>query len=331
LLYTPNVSERILLAIDAGGSGTRCVVASSTGTILGSGSGGAGNHILDGWELAKASLAEATGAALTAAGRPRLDTAVAASAGVGAAGEGKEPVEALLAELLPGARVVRATGDMVAALWGALREPIGVVVAAGTGSVCFGRNRAGETRQVGGWGHLMGDEGSAYDIALRALRAVARAEDGRGPATALREHVLRALEASSPIEVALQIYGSQSRERIASLARVAGEAALGGDEAARAILRDAGEELGLAAASALRVLGLESGVVSYAGSVFDAGAAILVPFAATVARAMPAARVEPPFLPVLGGALRLALRDAGEAENAAVLEAWRAALRRTER
>lgn len=327
LCYEPLVSEPILLAIDAGGTRTRCAISSGDGRILARAAGGAGNHILDGWDTARASFAAAIGEAISAAGAPRIDVAVAASAGVGPHGEGREIVESLLQELLPAAATRSATGDMVAALWGALRAGEGVVVSAGTGSVCFGRNGRGETRQVGGWGHLLGDEGSAYDIALRAMRAVARGEDGREPATALRALLLEQAGVGSPIELALQIYGEErGREHIATLAPLVAVAARQGDGAAIEILRLAAEELALAAETAMRVLGLEAGVVSYAGSVFDAGASILSPFAAHIGAAMPKARVESPFLPALGGALRLALRAIGADETPAILDRWRAEL-----
>jgi len=322
------VPERILLAVDAGGTRTRCVLVSSRGRVLGSGSGGAGNHILDGWETTRASYARALSTARASAGITAVDVAMVASAGVGANGEGREIVESLLRELLPEVERVHATGDMVAAFWGALRMPVGVVVSAGTGSVCFGRNARGETRQVGGWGHLMGDEGSAYDIAVRALRALARAEDGRSEATRLRETLLRRAEVSTPIELALQLYGdSFSRERIAVFAAAVAEAAAAGDDVAGEILRDCGEELALAAMTALRVLGLDDAAVSYTGAVFDAGPPLLLPFIARVARDAPRARVEPPLLPTIGGALRLALRALDEPESGDLLDRWREQLR----
>jgi N-acetylglucosamine kinase-like BadF-type ATPase len=131
----------------------------------------------------------------------------------------------------------------------------------------------------------------------------------------------------SPIELALRVYGEPfTRERLAALARGVTEAARGGDATALDILRCAAEELATAAETAMRVLGLEAGVVSYAGSVFGAGAAILAPFAAHIAAVAPRARVEPPFLPAIGGALRLARLELGEKEDAAVLETWRAQL-----
>lgn len=320
--------ERVLVAIDAGGTRTRCVVASSAGAVLGAGLGGPANHILSGWEQARSSLAGAIEAAMRAAGRPRVHAAVAGSAGVGPNGEGREVVEALLAELLPDAERVSATGDMVTAFWGALRAPEGVVSSAGTGSVCFGRNARGEVRQVGGWGHLMGDEGSAYDIAVRGLQAVARATDGRASPTALTAALLRRTSAATPIQLALHVYGSgSSRERIAALAVDVVETARAGDEVASAILRLAGGELALAVITAARALGLRQPRVSWTGSVFDAGDLVLEPFVRDIRAALPQADVAPPFLPPLGGALRLALAACGEAESERLLEAWREPLR----
>jgi len=321
------MSERVLVALDAGGTRTRCVVASSAGAILGAGHGGPANHILSGWELARDSVATALGAAVRAAGARRIDAAVAGSAGVGPNGEGREVVEALLAELLPGAARVRATGDMVAALWGALRTPVGVVCSAGTGSVCFARNAAGETRQVGGWGHLMGDEGSAYDIARSALLAVARATDGRAAPTALVSALLARSGSSTPIELALRIYGGDfGRERVAALAVEVAACARAGDETASAILRSAAAELALGTVTAARALALQRPRVSWTGSVFEAGELVLEPFAAAVRAALPEAQLAPPFLPPLGGALRLALAACDEGEAEPLLDSWREAL-----
>ena len=321
------MTERILLAVDAGGTRTRCAVASSAGPLLGIGGGGPGNHILAGWEVARDSVSAAISAALAAAGRPRLDAAVAGSAGVGANGEGREVVESLLAELLPETAVIRATGDMVTAFHGALRNPIGIVSCAGTGSVCFGRNRHGRTRQVGGWGHLMGDEGSGYDIALQALRAVARAHDGRGPETALAAGLSRRAGVATPIELAFQVYGGDlGRDRLAALAVEVTAAARRGDAVAAGILTAAAEELALAVVATARHLDMDEPAVSYAVAVFDAGAAILAPFSARLHRDLAGARVVPPLLPPIGGALRLALEAAGHRESDDVLERWRSSL-----
>src|SRR5436309_1225277 len=109
--------QRLIVAVDAGGTSTRCVVGSSAGAVLGIGHGGPANHILDGWDTAVESLTHATTEALDAAAvsDAPVDVVVAGSAGVGAHGEGRELIERLLADPFPRAAAVRAVGDMVAA------------------------------------------------------------------------------------------------------------------------------------------------------------------------------------------------------------------------
>jgi N-acetylglucosamine kinase-like BadF-type ATPase len=305
-------ADRIVLAIDAGGSGARCLAARGDGTVLGRGRGGPANHILAGWETARASLREAIDTAIEAAqlgGRP-IDAAVIGSSGVGADGLGREVIEDLLAGLVPGVARVHATGDMVAGFWGALREPAGVVVSAGTGAVGFGRSPSGATCQVDGWGHIMGDEGSAYDIAVQALRAVARAADGRGAPTALTEALARALGGRTALDIAGRVYGEpMGREQIAGLAVHVARAAATADPTAVAILRRTGEALGATAAALLQRLELTgAAMVSYSGSVFAAGDPVLAAFAAAVHSANPQAQVVPPLLPPVGGAFRIAAK-----------------------
>ncbi len=322
--------DALILALDAGGSSTRCMLARSDGTVLGRARAGPGNHILDGLEVARTSIAAAIGQIdATAAVRiEAIDYAVAASAGVGAHGEGREVVEALLVEVLPGRRV-RAIGDMVAAFWGALRGGVGVVVAAGTGSVGYGRNAAGETRQVGGWGQIMGDEGSAYDIAVRALRAGARATDGRGPHTQLTEQIVAALGVGNFIEVALRVYGEpMTRDAIAALAATVAAAAARGDGVAHQVLADAGTELGVVAVTTLRTLGLgdSAAPVAYTGAVFEAGGSLLSAFRQTVTAAcLNAVITAAEFTPVVG-AFKVALEDLGLAFTPQIAATLRAGL-----
>lgn len=311
-----SANDRIILALDAGGTATRCMLATSEGEIMGFGVGGPANHILRGWDTARESISTAIGEAIKSGGdaATNIAIAIASSAGIGPDGEGREVIEALLAELVPQAAIVRATGDMVAAFWGALVTPIGVVVSAGTGSVCYGRNVTGVTCQVGGWGPVMGDEGSAYDIAVQALRAVACASDGRGQPTILTTAVAEALGGYSALDVAVQVYGKPlEREEIAALSvRVYG-AAQQRDPVALAILRRAGRALGIAALAALRNVGLLASPtsVSYSGSVFEAGAFVSDPFREAIHDAAPLAKVEHPILPPIGGAYRLGLQTLG--------------------
>jgi N-acetylglucosamine kinase-like BadF-type ATPase len=322
--------DQLILAIDAGGTSTRALVTAANGTVLGHGRGGPANHILSGWDTARASIIAAITQTCSAAGiqLPEVTCAAAGSAGVGPNGEGCEIVESLLAEMLPRARV-RAVGDMVAAFWGALAGDSGVVVAAGTGSVCYGRSPNGNTCQVGGWGHIMGDEGSAYDIAVRALRAGAQATDGRGPQTALAERLATALAAGNLVEVAVRVYGEpMTRQSIARLATTVYETAAAGDPVARALLTEAGIDLGRCALAALRALGLvgHATTVAYTGAVFDAGAFIADAFRNAITSACPSVCIVPAEFPPVVGALKLGLLELGIPFTPATAATLRAAL-----
>ena len=308
-------AKKIILAIDGGGTSTRCYAIDSDGIILGSAKGGPSNHILNPWETVKESIETVIQEALRSASlRPEDVLCVSlGTAGTGPGGEGKEAIEDLTREILP-AELITATGDMVIAFHGAIMEESGVIANAGTGSVVYGRAPSGAYRQVGGWGHVLGDEGSAYDIAVRSLRAAARFNDGRGEFTTLIDLIPPALDVSDMIQVAFKIYGlNMPREEIAALAKTVNEAAKNGDEVSRKILHNAAEELALAVTTAIRELSMEEEdlPVSYIGSVFDAGDLVIRPFADAITSKHPRVSVLPPKFPAVIGAFLLGAREAG--------------------
>jgi N-acetylglucosamine kinase-like BadF-type ATPase len=137
--------------------------------------------------------------------------------------------------------------SLAAGLFGAgrwARGAPGVVVSAGTGSFCKGRNAAGDVRYAGGWGPLIGDEGSGYDIARETLRAVVMSADGRGEATALTRKALSHFGIDTPDDLKKALYDPPiARHELAALARYAFEAAEAGDTIAAEILAEAGRRL----------------------------------------------------------------------------------------
>jgi glucosamine kinase len=154
--------------------------------------------------------------------------------------------EELLSRLHPLAGNIRLTND-AELIYGALDGGGGVVLIAGTGSIALGRDGAGVTTRAGGWGHLMGDEGSGYDLGRRALQAAAHAADGRGPETALLEALLRHWQVDRPLAMIERVYQSSEKSDIAQLTTLVFAAARQGDKVARRIVADAAGELALAA------------------------------------------------------------------------------------
>ncbi len=113
----------------------------------------------------------------------------------------------------------------------------GIALIAGTGSICFGKNGAGEYARSGGWGHLIGDEGSGYALGRDALAAVARAWDGWGEKTLLSQLLAEQMELDDQKKIISYTYGGD-KGRIAALAPFGGAGGGGqGDAVALEIIR----------------------------------------------------------------------------------------------
>jgi N-acetylglucosamine kinase len=164
------------------------------------------------------------------------------------------------------------TTDAWVALTGATGGAAGVMTIAGTGSIALGRNAAGRTQRVGGWGYIFGDEGSGFDITRQAIRAALRQEEGWGPTTALHSKLLDACGAPDANTLMHWFYtDAWPRSRVASLSRLVDEEARDGDAAALEILRNAAQQLATMA-SVVRgsLFGTdEPALISYVGGVFQ--------------------------------------------------------------
>jgi N-acetylglucosamine kinase-like BadF-type ATPase len=152
---------------------------------------------------------------------------------------------------------VEVTADALLLLAAGTPDGFGVAVVAGTGSIAFARSPDGRTTRAGGWGYLLGDEGSGYALSLAALQAVARMADGRGPDTLLARTLLDRLQLNRPQELIAAIYGAGlDRPALAALAPLVLEAAEAGDAVAIAIVQNGADQLALAAATSASQLEL---------------------------------------------------------------------------
>lgn len=156
-------------------------------------------------------------------------------------------------------------GDQEIALRGATDEP-GVALIAGTGSICFGKNGAGETARSGGCGHIIDDGGSGYALGRDVLSEAARAIDGRGNGTAIRDAVYERLGIHSQEQIVSFVFApSTDKAVIAKFSHIALNLAEKGDETALEILeRNAGELYALVAA-VQKKLGLEGSPIAFLG------------------------------------------------------------------
>lgn len=300
--------QELFLGVDGGGTKTRAVITDSRQRPLGEGIAGPSNPLRVGISNAATAVREAVDRACLDAGVQRAEIVAAE---IGLAGVKRGDLRPRMREALAGLgiRSLEVVSDSTIALFGATDGEPGVVVIAGTGSVCCGANARGRHFCAGGWGPVAGDEGSGSWIARRALQVVAQAADGRGPTTALTQAAHDYFNAATLDELALALYApGMTNDRIAGFCRHVIETAEQGDRLALDILTTAGRELGAAAAAVIRNLKMcqEQFQVAYVGGVFAAGELVLGPLREEVARVAPAAFVAPPRLAPAVAAARMA-------------------------
>jgi N-acetylmuramic acid 6-phosphate etherase len=252
----------LVLGIDGGGTRTTALLARrqhDATTVLGRGQGGPSNLQAVGVERALSALDEAIAAAFAQGGLAR---ACVGSACFGLAGAGRAEDQRLIEDWAQRTRIakdVKVTTDADLLLAAGTPAGWGVAVIAGTGSMALGRTRDGHTARAGGWGPLLGDEGSGYNIVMSALGAAVRAADGRGPATSLLDRLLSAMNLAKPSDLVPAVQGGAwDRAALSALAPVVFESAAAGDVLGDAILAHNARELALAVATVVRALQLDA-------------------------------------------------------------------------
>src|SRR3954470_23031097 len=180
-----------VLGIDAGGTKTVCLLADAQGAVVSEGRGAGANLHTAGELAVEKVLHEAMEAAI--GDRAIIPAAICLGiAGVDRDDEART-VRAIMRRIGYKSRVLVVNDALIGLVAGARDEP-GIAVNAGTGSIVYGRNASFEAARAGGWGHMIGDEGSGYWIGREALAAVMRAADGRGPETELAADILTQFE-----------------------------------------------------------------------------------------------------------------------------------------
>jgi N-acetylglucosamine kinase-like BadF-type ATPase len=294
--------RQLVVGVDGGGTRTRAVVLNGP-TILGEGAAGPSNPLRVGIANGATAIREAVDKACAAALIHRDDLV---AAGVGLAGIRRKDVRVRMHDVLVqtlGIKNIELVSDGDIALYGATDGRPGVVVISGTGSIAVGMNRQGKRMSAGGWGPVAGDEGSGSWIARRALQAVARATDGRGPKTSLTQAACEFFQVATPDDLSTAIYAPTiTNDRIAGFSKQVIQAARDGDEVAREILQDAGKELGKAAVTVIHRLKMdhERFQVAFIGGVFAAGELVTQPLIEQVMKQASKAFIDnPSFSPTV--------------------------------
>lgn len=259
-----------VLGFDVGSSQTQCLLADGDGRVVGRARGAGANIQVIG-ELETEKVLYSMMQSVTG-GSPIALAAIC----VGMAGVDREEdaavVRSIVRRIGRSARVL-VVNDALVALQAGVGDDPGIVIVSGTGSIAYGRNAAGRAARAGGWGYVLGDEGSGYWLGRMALRAVVRAADGRGGATALTGHILTHFNVTHPRQLVREIYSQGlAPSQIAVLAQCVQAAADEGDTVAREILQVAARELVAAAGSVTAQLSMSAEAFTFvlAGGIFHA-------------------------------------------------------------
>lgn len=261
---------KLILACDCGATGTRAGLYNEGGELLSECEGGAANAIEHG-ALHCATVIAGLGRTLAkSVGAERVEEAAA-----GVAGAARPHLRGLIAEAareMLGARRVRVTDDLHPILLANAGGVAALVVTAGTGSSVLATSGNGPDLIVGGHGRVFGDEGSAYGLAVSALRAAANAFDGAGPETDLVELLADAAGLDGFDQLA-EWAADASKAEIAGLGHAVVRAAVANDKVAFQTIRGQAGLLAEQALTAARRLGVPAKTpVFMNGSLFSESA-----------------------------------------------------------
>jgi N-acetylglucosamine kinase-like BadF-type ATPase len=309
---------KFFLGFDGGGTKTECVLADADGNVLARAFAGPSNPVRAGYMRAWFALSEVADCVLS---RAKLHAAHIAAICAGLGGAATSSVVRRASSFFQGgfphARV-RVTTDLEIAHEAAFGNSEGVLLLAGTGSAALGRDAAGGIVRAGGRGPWFSDEGSAFDIGRRAFEAVVRAEERRGPATAISQRILEWHQAHdwNLIRDAISKNPDDIFPKTFPLVvRLADK----GDAVSQDILSGAAVSLAQLAASAASQLGWRDREIPLAriGGVYERSKFFDAAINVELEKALPGVRFVPVEISPAEAAVRMAIRSAAAKGNAA--------------
>lgn len=254
-----------VMGIDGGGSNLRVVVATPDLQVVGESHAGTVNPSVIGREAAVALIRQHMQVAIGNAHLQPIDIqAVCIGLAGASADHSADWLGQVVSPIIPDAKI-RPSADQEIALVGAHGKREGILILAGTGSVAYGVNPAGQAAVVGGWGYVLGDEGSGYWLGLSALKAVSQASERRAAKTTLTEIVLHELNLEKPRDLIRWLYAEPRNAEIAQLAPLVIEQADVGDAAANQLVTEAIKHLAEHVTALSDILNFPDAPIAFAG------------------------------------------------------------------
>jgi N-acetylglucosamine kinase-like BadF-type ATPase len=306
---------KYLIGIDGGGTKTDCAIADLSGKIINQISGKPSNFLIIGVEEAVENIFALIEENLFAL---EGDFADVKQIVIGVAGAGREEDAKLLEKGFKDYadeegihfKGVKVLSDAHIALEGAFPDSAGCILIAGTGSILFGKDEKGVIHRVGGFGRLIGDEGSGYSIGRKALNAVSKASDGRGEGTTISELLNAKMNSGFSSSIISKVY--KEKLDVASVAKIVIEAAEEGDPIAEDILDEEADELVLHIASLIKKIHSNHFSVAFSGSLIDNKNFYSDLLKQKIKYSLPNIEVVKPAFPPVSGAILFAKRFADE-------------------
>jgi len=300
---------KLLLGIDGGGTRTRAWLADGTGRILHRGEAGPANRHLIGLEGVTATFNELFPQLWTLHDNRDLAAVACGLAGLTGA---EEELTRVLRGFLPPETPLHLTTDAHIALTGAHAGAPGIILVAGTGSICLARTGDGRIHRAGGRGTLFDDAGSARWIGHRALQTAARQADGRLPGRAVLHAALEHFDA--PDIDALAPAAQAVPEHIPWLAPAITALAEAGVADARAIIEDAVRELTALVEAIRRHPGVSDLSLATVGGLLEGSPYARDRLTARLAERVHDTRIQPATLTPVAGAVIEAYHLTGKEE-----------------
>jgi len=308
--------------VDGGATKTVAVVGRLDGTLLASARGPSSNYHNVGVGKAAKSVRTSVLAACrhAHASASNLETVVMGLAGMDCPRDFR--VGERVADLTDVGKRRTVVHDSVIAIYAATLGKPGIVVNAGTGSFAAGIGLDGKPIRASGWGNIIDDEGSAYDIGRRAMRASLRALDGTERKTTIAKLLVRKFRLHALEDIVYEVHNKpMSTREISSISKLVAQAAVNGDQVARGIFAYEGRAMASFVSAIARRLEMTKSKpdIYCTGGVFKAGPVLLNPFRRELRRNVPHFTLRHPrFEPVIG-AFILVLKEHGVAMHGVTL------------
>jgi N-acetylglucosamine kinase-like BadF-type ATPase len=309
------LNMKYLIGIDGGGTKTDCAIADLSGKIICQTVGKPSNFLIIEVERAIENLFTLIEDCLF---EIQGDFSDVKQIVIGVAGAGREEDAKLLEkgfkdyseEQRIHFKGVKVVSDAHVALEGAFPNSSGCILIAGTGSILFGKDEQGKVHRVGGFGRLIGDEGSGYSIGRKALNAVTKEIDGRGESTTITELLNNKIDSGVSDKLINKVY--KEKLDVASVAKITIEAAENGDEIANKILSDEADELVLYIKAFLAKVPSRKLNISFSGSLIDSKNFYSELLKKKIKESLPMVKVVKPVSSPVQGAILLAKRIVDE-------------------